>query len=92
MNTFSKRVEGKLPAMEASVKILDSSLPFYLNHLIPDSEIQREQVSNLKDVLAIMLATLRPVKKNVADFRDSTISIRDQNVSRELNKAADRPV
>jgi hypothetical protein len=49
-----------------------------------------EQVINLRNQLSALLSAVGPSKESVIGFRDSTLSIKKQNISKELNKAASR--
>jgi len=85
INTFSKRMEDVLPGFEKNVQALDESYSAYVS-LISDIE----QIVGLRDSLTQILSVIKPVKENVVEFRDSTLSIRNQNINKELNRATDR--
>lgn len=90
MNTFSKRVEGVLPNFEKSVRVLDESYYAYVSLAKPESNQDVEQILNLRNSLSQMLSVVRPVKESVMGFRDSTLSIKSQNINKEISKAAIR--
>lgn len=90
MNTFSHRVEEVLPKFEKSTKTLEQSYSVYIGFAEPESPDDVKRIDSLRNSLSQMLEVLRPAKENIAKFRDSTLSIRNQNMSKELNKAANR--
>ncbi|MDT7780315.1 MAG: hypothetical protein QOC99_2827 [Acidobacteriota bacterium] len=85
INNFSKRMEDVLPGFEKNVQVLDESYSAYVS-VINDVE----QIMGLHISLTQMLSVVMPVKENVIGFRDSTLSIRNQNINKELNRATDR--
>jgi hypothetical protein len=90
MNTFSKRVEGVLSNFEKSVRVLDESYYAYVSVAKPESDQDVEQILNLRNSLSQILSVVRPVKESVMGFRDSTLSIKNQNINKEISKAATR--
>lgn len=89
MNTFSRRVEEVIPKFAKSTETLDQSYSVYVGFAKREVPDDVERISTLFNSLSQMLEILRPAKENIAYFRDSTRSIRQQNMSKELNKAAD---
>lgn len=90
MTTFSKRVEDVLPNFAKSTETLDQSYSAYVglaNRNVPNDV---ERMSSLLNSLSHMLEIVGPAKAGIAGFRDSARSIRKQNISKELNQAADR--
>ncbi len=90
INTFSKRIEDVLPKFEKNIQVIDESYSAYVSFTKPESSYDVEQISNLRNSLSQMLSVVRPVKESVTGFRDSTMSIRTQNISKELNRATSR--
>lgn len=90
MNTFAKRVEGVLPNFGKSLQTLDESYTAYVSSAEPRSSQDMDQVINLRNQLSALLGAVGPAKENVIGFRDSTLSLKKQNISKELNKAASR--
>jgi hypothetical protein len=90
MNTFSHRVDEVLPKFKQSTKTLDESYSVYVQSADPESEGHVEGINNLRTSLSQMLEVVNPAKQNIGLFRDSTLSIRKQNMNKELNKAAER--
>lgn len=90
MNTFSHRVDAVLPKFKKSTKTLDESYSVYVQSADPESERDVQGINNLKVSLSKMLEVANPAKQKVGLFRDSTLSIRKQNMNKELNKAAER--
>ncbi len=90
MNTFSRRVDEVLPKFKQSTKTLDESYSFYVQCADPESEGGVEGINKLRTSLSRMLEVVNPAKQNIGLFRDSTLSIRKQNMNKELNKAAER--
>lgn len=90
MNAFSSRVDEVLPGFEENTKLLEESYSVYVQFATPDSPDDVKRIDNLRNSLSQMLSVLRPAKENIAKFRDSTLSIRSQNINKELNKAATR--
>jgi len=89
MNTFSRRVGDVLPNFAASKETLEQSYSAYVGFAKSDSPDDIEQIRSLFKSLSQMLKIVGPAKENIAAFRDSTRSIRKQNMSKELNQAAD---
>jgi hypothetical protein len=90
MTTFSKRVEDVLPNFAKSTETLDQSYSAYVglaNRNVPNDV---ERMSSLFNSLSHMLEIVGPAKAGIAGFRDTARSIRKQNISKELNQAADR--
>jgi ABC-type transporter Mla subunit MlaD len=90
MSTFSKRVEDVLPQFEKNTQILEESFSAYVSLLKPESSHDLEQILNFRNSLTQMLSAIRPAKESTIGFRDSTISLINQNISQDLNKAASR--
>jgi hypothetical protein len=90
MNTFSHRVDEVLPKFEKSTKTLDESYSVYVRFANPELPSDVERIKGLRNSLSQMLMAIRPAKENIGKFRDNTLSIRKQNMSKELNKAAQR--
>jgi hypothetical protein len=90
MNTFSHRVDEILPKFEKNTKTLDESYSAYVRYANPESLSDVERIESLRNSLSQMLVAVRPAKENIGKFRDNTLSIRKQNMSKEINKAADR--
>lgn len=90
MNTFSRRIQELLPKFEKCTKTLEESYSVYVSFANPESPEDVERIGSLLNSLTELLKTLRPAKEGIANFRDSSASIRSQNISRELNKAAQR--
>lgn len=90
MNTFSRRVEEVLPKFAKSTETLDQSYSAYVGFAKSEVPDDVERIRTLYDSLSQLIEILRPAKENIADFRDSTRSTREQNISKELNRAADR--
>ncbi|MFL6334901.1 MAG: hypothetical protein ACJ754_16440 [Pyrinomonadaceae bacterium] len=80
-------MEGILPGFAKNVQTLDESYSAYVS--VSDDV---EQVAGLHGSQTEMRGVIRPVKENVIGFRDSALSIRTQNVNKELNRATDRQV
>jgi hypothetical protein len=90
MNTFSQRVEERLPRLERCTQVLDDSYSFYVKVSDPESTVDKDRIRTLGKEVETMLEALKPAKESIANFRDSTVLIRDQNISGELTKAAER--
>jgi len=90
MNTFSRRVDEVLPKFKKSTKTLDESYSVYVQSADPESQGGVEGIHKLRTSLSGMLEVVNPAKQNIRLFRDSTLSIRKQNMNKELNKAAER--
>lgn len=89
MNSFSRKVNEVIPNFATSTEILDRSYSAYVKHAHRDVQ-GVDQIRTLFSSLTEMLRVLGLTKQNLAQFRDSTRSIRKQNISRDLNKAADQ--
>lgn len=92
MNTFSRRIGDLLPRFESSTSSLEQSYSAYVESANPNSAEDVERINNLLKSLAEMLSALRPAKESIVSFRDSSAGIRSQNISKELNKAAQKQV
>jgi hypothetical protein len=90
MNTFSQRVEERLPRLERCTQVLEDSYSFYVKLSDPESPVDKERISALDKEVGATLEALKPAKESIVNFRDITVSIRDQNTSGELTKAAER--
>lgn len=90
MNMFSRRIEDALPRFEQSIRLLDESYSALVSFANPKSTVDVEQISSLRGSLADMLREVLTVKISVMGFRDSTLSIRDKRITKELSKAATR--
>ncbi len=88
MNTYSRRVEEVLPNFAKSTETLDQSYSAHIGFANRETPDDVERIGSLWESLSQMLEILRPTKENIAHFGDSTRSIREQNLSKELNKAA----
>ena len=87
MNTFSRRVNKVLPDFAKSTRYwIEVILLMWSMRTVPSLIVPE---STLRDSLIQMLLNVAPAKEGVATFRDSTRSIRKQNISRDLNNAAD---
>jgi uncharacterized protein DUF2442 len=90
MNTFSHRVEEVIPKFEKSTKTLDQSYSVYVGFAKPKSPDDIERIDSLRQSLSQLLEVIKPAKENITSFRDSTLLIKNQNMSKELNRAAER--
>jgi hypothetical protein len=79
-----------LPNFGKSVQTLDESYTAYVSAANPESSQGMEHVINLRNQLSELLGAVGPAKENVIGFRDSTLSLKKKNISKELNKAANR--
>jgi hypothetical protein len=89
MNTFSRRVQEVLPRFATSTESLDQSYSAYAGFAKSEVPEDVERIGSLFDSLSQLLQIVTPAKEEIAHFRDSTRSTRKQNISKELNKAAD---
>jgi hypothetical protein len=90
MNTFSKRIEADLPSFEESIRTLEKSYSAYVSFANPESIHDIERILNLRKSLADILSASRPAQESVMDFRNSALALRSQNISKDINKAANR--
>ena len=90
MNTFSKQVEVLLPRFEKNIQVLDESYSAFVSIANPESSDDAGEIFNLRNSLSQILAVIMPVKDSLTSFRDSTLSVKNQNLTKELNKAARR--
>lgn len=90
MNTFSHRVDEVLPKFERSTKTLDESYSVYVGVANPEVPSDVQRIKSLRNSLSQLLMAVTPAKESLGTFRDNTLTIRKQNTSKELNKAADR--
>jgi hypothetical protein len=90
MNTFSNRIADILPKFESNNLILDESFSAYVSLLNTESADSIDQMRGFRDSLAQMLSVVTPAKESVSGFRDSALSLKEQNVIKEVNKAATR--
>jgi|ERR1043165_2281996 hypothetical protein len=90
MNTFSKQVEMLLPRFEKNTQVLDESYSAFVSIANPESSNDAGEIFNLRNSLSQMLAVIMPAKDSLMSFRDSTLSLKNQNLTRELNKATTR--
>ncbi len=90
ISTYSKRVEDILPKFEKNTQVLDKSFSAYVSSANPELTHDVERILNLRNSLSQMLSVVGPVKESLMGFRDSTLSIRNQNLNKELNRATNR--
>lgn len=90
MNTFSQRIEDILPKFEKCIRNLEEIYFHLVSFADPESSNDNEQISNLRNSITKLLGECRPVQESVIGFRDSTLSIANQKVTKELTKAAIR--
>jgi hypothetical protein len=88
MNTLSKRITKVLPEFEERVQVLEQSYSSYVSFAKPESDRDVEQISSLRTALRNLLEKIDPAKKGVMTFRDSALSLKEQNISEHLSKAA----
>jgi hypothetical protein len=90
MNTYSNRIADILPKFETNNRILDESFSAYVSLLNTESADNIDQMRDFRDSLTQMLSVVTPAKESVSGFRDSALSLKEQNISKEVNKAATR--
>jgi hypothetical protein len=88
MNTLSKRITKVLPEFEERVQVLEQSYSSYVSFAKPESDRDVEQISSLRTALRNLLEKIDPAKKGVMTFRESALSLKEQNISEHLSKAA----
>ncbi|MGB8509065.1 MAG: hypothetical protein WCD76_11830 [Pyrinomonadaceae bacterium] len=87
MNTFSKQVEILLPKFESNTQVLDESYSAYVSFANPEFSDDVKEIVNLRNSLSEMLGIIGPAKASLIGCRDNTLSIRNQNITKELNRA-----
>lgn len=87
MNTFSKRVEHVMPKFEKNTQELDRSFSAYVSSANPELTHDIEQILNLRNSLSQILSVAGPLKKVLMGNRDIILSLRNQSLNEELNKA-----
>lgn len=90
MNDFSERVEVVLPEFEENVKNLERNYSTHISFAEPDFNREVAEISNSRNYLSEMLRVTKNGKVGVMESRDFILSIKDSNVTEELNSAAKR--
>lgn len=90
MNNFSTRVGVVLPKFDEAIKRLERSYSAYVSFAESASIRDVEEISNSRNDLLEMLRLTKAVKETVIESRDFILSIKDANVTEELNSAANQ--
>ena len=87
MKVFTQMILEKRPSVEKQVEILTDAFPQYINWMQPCIQEQRAELENLREVMVSLADGTRAGIVGSAAMRESTISLRNQSISRDLNLA-----
>lgn len=87
MRVFTQMILERRPSLEKQVEILTDAFPQYVNWMEPSIQEQRTELGKLREVMAVLANGTRTGIAGSTAIRESTISLRNQGISRDLNLA-----
>lgn len=90
MNTYSKRIEELSPRLQRTIEALDKSYSGVVLSADVSNEIQFKGVGDLRSSISELLRAVHPNRASIVKFRDSALGLKAMNLSKELNRAAER--
>ncbi len=90
MNSFSKKVEDVLPRFEGTIEKLNQNYSGYISLINPTTEEDRKGIIHLGGMLETLLETSRESSRSIHVFRESSIRLGEQKISKDLTRASRR--
>jgi nucleoside 2-deoxyribosyltransferase len=87
MKIFTQMILERRPSLEKQVETLTDAFPQYINWMQPSIREQRAELGNLREVMVSLADGTRTGIVGSAAIRESTISLKNQSISRDLNLA-----
>jgi hypothetical protein len=87
MKVFTQMILERRPSLEKQVEILTDAFPQYVNWMQPSIQEQRDQLGTLREVIVSLADGTRKGIVGSTAIRESTISLRNKSISKDLNLA-----
>lgn len=88
MNSYSDKIEARLPKLDQSIEVLTANYSSYVAWLAPKSEDERKSVAGFRNSVSDLFEGTKNLLKSLRGYKDSVAGLK--GISRETNLASRR--